>query len=253
MVVGLGMWTLLGCAPPTIVARDPPYPPVDSTGCAEGMVAVAGGSFTMGHSKAAATVASFCMDRSEVTVDLYMTCVKAGACSAEHINSYSADGRAFSDEYRCNASRPGQGNHPMNCVAWEQAVAFCEAQGNRLPTEEEWEWAARGGARGTTYPWGNHEEWNQRDRRFCGLDVPNLDGTCAVGSFPSGDSPHGIHDLAGNVWEWTATNYDTRDRVIRGGSWMLRGLWFVSATFRYGYAPVVRASDLGFRCVRSRP
>jgi formylglycine-generating enzyme required for sulfatase activity len=260
-VVGLGLWSLLGCTPRPVVRCQPTEPlKLAGAGCPEGMVGVAGGSFAMRNPKDAktkdlVTVANFCMDRAEVTVNRYLACVHEGKCSAQHLDSSSADGKSFSFERRCNAPLSGQGNHPINCVSFEQAATFCDAADGRLPTEEEWEWAARGGACGRDYPWEPARWWESStlEGRVCWLRNPGLDGTCAVGSFPAGDSPIGIHDLAGNVWEWTASKYDTEERVIRGGSWMLRDTSAVKASFRYGYAPAVQDSDLGFRCVRNIP
>src|SRR5262249_22284856 len=133
----------------------------------------------------------------------------------------------------CNYGVPGRGDHPINCVDWLQADAFCKAYGKRLPTEEEWEWAARGGARGTTYPWGDEPPGKQVcwDGEGSELGKGSRQLTCAVGSHRAGDSPLGIHDLAGNVWEWTSSIHTAEARVYRGGGWSA------------GDAPGVRASD----------
>jgi formylglycine-generating enzyme required for sulfatase activity len=240
-------------AVPAVVVSGPPPQAVPvaqgGAGCPEGMVAVSGGSFKMGQRKDQVSVASFCMDRSEVTADRYAMCVKAGRCSDQHLGEWSADGSSFSASAKCNYGKAGRGNHPMNCVDWGQSATFCNADGSRLPSEEEWEWAARGGARGTTYPWGNTDP----DFQLCWSGVSKRDGTCAVGSAPGGDSPLGIHDLAGNVWEWTSGKYDANTRVRRGGGEDNDFPSSVRAAVRVEDWPAVRGGGLGFRCARNLP
>jgi len=110
----------------------------------------------------------------------------------------------------------GKADHPVVLVTWHDAVAFAEWADLRLPTEQEWENAARG-TDGREYPWGN--EW--RDNH-CNTSETGLKKTCPVGSYsPQGDSPYGCVDMSGNVWEWTNSWYDETEagRVLRGGSW----------------------------------
>jgi formylglycine-generating enzyme len=116
------------------------------------MVAIPGGSFAMGESHRKVTVAHFSLDTTEVTVGSYAACVASERCSVASLGNF------------CNAGKPGNEAHPINCVDWNQAVAYCAATGKRLPTEEEWEWAARGGERGWTYAWGDDPPGDQ----FCG-------------------------------------------------------------------------------------
>jgi len=155
-------------------------------------------------------VAEFRMDLTEVTVAAYRACVDAKKCSAP--DTFHA---------ACNWGRAGQDRHPVNCVTWDQAREFCNWAGKSLPTEAQWEYAARG-TDGRTYPWGNDEPTN----RACWLRR-EWRGTCEVGSFSPGDSPFGVKDMAGNVFEWTESHYsenyskprDVDARVIRGGTW----------------------------------
>jgi formylglycine-generating enzyme required for sulfatase activity len=206
--------------------------------CPAGMVAVGGGKLER-PGRGAAGVRTFCLDRTEVTVDAYAACASVGACSAQELECGNA----------ATWGKKGLGSHPINCVTWAEAETFCREHGKRLPSEEEWEWAARGGRRGSTYPWGE----DPPARRACWDGDGNDKGkglrkaTCAVGSYPSGRSAEGIQDLAGNVREWTSTAHD-RHRVLRGGSWGDSLPEFLATDFRGWNAPDERIELLGFRC-----
>lgn len=139
-----------------------------------------------------------------------------------------------------------RGDHPMNCVDWMAADAFCKWKGQRLPTSNEWEWAARGGPRGTLYPWGADAPKGQ----LCWSGIAKNGSTCGVASFVAGNDPNGISDLAGNVGEWTADVQPgiTTRHIARDGS------WFETSPSDFGWQRVryvkseVRNNGLGFRC-----
>ena len=191
--------------------------------CPDGMLAVRGSSRE-------GLDYGFCMDRTEVTVAAYRACVNAGACAPPE-----------NDEYRNNWVQSGRDQHPVNYVDAAQADAFCAWRGGRLPTEAEWQFAAQG-PDGRTYPWGEDAPSSQ-------LCWNRQDGTCSVGSFPAGQSPFGLDDMAGNVWEWTSSS-ENSNRVLRGGGWVSNDAARVRAADRIGLAPSVRRNFLGFRCAR---
>jgi formylglycine-generating enzyme required for sulfatase activity len=220
-------------------------PAAGTGGCPAGMMKVAGGSFKMGDRGDQVTVDGYCLDVTEVTVEAYASCTTGGKCS---------DSGLSCDSTYANWGKAGRGTHPINCVDWNQSDAYCKAQGKRLPTEEEWEWAARGGEKGTTYPWGNEAPGRQLcwDGEGSDLGKGNRQSTCPVGSYAAGDAPQGIHDLAGNVWEWTSTVYESGPgRVYRGGGWYNVDPSYLRAAFRLGSSPSYRNNNLGFRCART--
>ncbi len=175
------------------------------------MVEVPGGPFQMGDKKSLHTVevAGFKIDTTEVTVAAYAECVTAGQCT-----------KPDSDSGYDNWGKADRAQHPVNSVDWHQATAYCTWKGKRLPTEQEWEKAARG-TDGRIYPWGNQAA-------TCDLAVMNKGGlgcgresTWPVGSKPAGASPYGALNMSGNVWEWTSdgSSQNEKHRVNRGGSW----------------------------------
>ncbi|MFC1806042.1 formylglycine-generating enzyme family protein [Planctomycetota bacterium] len=142
---------------------------------------------------------------------------------------------------------PGEESHPVVWLSWFDATACAEWAGKRVPTEDEWEYAARG-TDGREYPWGS-----QFDADRCNCRPTGLGGTSPLESFPTGVGPFGCHDMAGNVWEWTDSWRDEGQerRVLRGGSWG-SGSMSVRACFRGGDLPTYWSNGYGVRCALSR-
>jgi formylglycine-generating enzyme required for sulfatase activity len=189
---------------------------------------------------------AFWIDRTEVTNDMYRQCVTMKICSEPaHSPRYDME------EY---------GNHPILGVSWDQAVDYCAWTRRRLPTEAEWEKAARG-TDGRLYPWGNEAP----NKNLLNFDH-QVDDTVEVGNYPAGASPYGVLDMAGNVWEWTSDGYDegyyvdspsenpqggesVNQRVLKGGSWNTQAHNVRSAN-RFWAFPGRNDTD-GFRCAMS--
>jgi formylglycine-generating enzyme required for sulfatase activity len=218
------------------------------------MVYVLAGEFIMGSDEGdideqpmhTVYLDAFYIDRTEVTNAQYRECAEAGACSQPQDTVWYND--------------PNRAEHPVVWVSWCQANDYCRWAGERLPTEAEWEKAARG-TDGRTYPWGEGIDCDRAQYSECG------GGTVPVGSKPQGASPYGALDMAGNVWEWVADWYDSgyysrspgrnppgpdygRYRVLRGGSWY-DGQRDARCAIRFLYNPWIRFNDVGFRCARS--
>lgn len=144
-------------------------------------------------------IGGFSLDKHEVTVAQYQACMAGGGCTAATSNSANLG---------CNLDAPGRTNHPINCVTWTQANSYCLWAGKRLPTDAEWEYAARGldnSAEPRFYPWGSAAPncslavYQDEAGNGCGQKA-----TWPVCSKTAGNSPQGLCDLAGNVWEYTS-------------------------------------------------
>ena len=208
---------------------------------------------------------AFWIDQTEVTVGQYHQCVDAGVCGhPEPAVNPMNDGSATRQSYYDNENYY---DYPVIFVNWSQAKTYCEWAGRRLPTEAEWEKAARG-TDGRLYPWGN-EEPNPSLLNYDGI----IGDTTRVGSYPAGASPYGALDMAGNVWEWVNDWYDPQYYskspkqnpsgpetgyffINRGGSFK-KSEHSVRSTYRHWYIPPLLGSQIvahsydGFRCAVS--
>jgi formylglycine-generating enzyme required for sulfatase activity len=252
-------------------AATPPHPPP------VGMVLIRAGTFMMGADDGykrenwthrtmgpvngdqekpvhRVSLSAFYLDKHEVTVKEYQRCVAAGECEAVD----DAD-KLFSGT-SCNGTRSDRPKDPINCLPWDYAAKYCGWVDKRLPTEAEWEYSARG-TESRTFPWG--EEVPTASRAV--VEGLVLDGrTAPVCSKPGGNTPEGVCDLAGNVWEWVSDWYGTyssdaqtdlrgpekgTERVYRGGSFSEPGS--VRASLRDKLDPRAHGNLMfGFRCAR---
>jgi formylglycine-generating enzyme required for sulfatase activity len=264
---------LVGCGKVDSTTAPALTPQNTQTRPADGMVMVyvPGGEFTMGtgwNLEAPAHTVEldhFWIDQTEVTNAQYSQCVEVGACYAP---TTCAWGEPTYDDV-------SKADHPVICVTWQAAHMYCEWVGGRLPTEAEWEYAARG-PQGAIYPWG--DDFDGTRLNFCDANCPRDDQkdadyddgyveTAPVKSYPSGASWCGAQDMAGNVWEWVADWYGPYpsvpqtnptgaesgdERLIRGGSWYdCDEHGFLRTDNRHPYDPRDYNYLIGFRCVVS--
>lgn len=261
--------TCAGCHRPTTAGEETRVlPPIDGRprksksadqplALKDGMMQIPAGPFIMGYDKRhpdegpmhVATIAHpYWIDQFEVTNAAYRRFVKTG-------------GGRPPDHWLGGDFEPGQERLPVAYVTWHDADAYCTWAGKRLPTEAEWEKAARG-TDGRLFPWGDTFDAAKSNspQRALGHLMP-------VGSFPQGKSPYGLLDVSGNVWEWTASwyqpypgnthasvNYGEQYKVVRGGSFVDCSFYrcgLSAPTFNRGFFKrETKNSGFGFRCAR---
>ena len=250
------------------------------------MVPIPAGTFRMGSDDPEADndeqpvhtvyVDAFYMDKYEVTNAQYQKFVLANTdWQKGQIDRAFHDG-FYLKHWNGNDYPSGESNHPVVFVSWYAAMAYAGWAGKQLPTEAEWEYAARGGLSGKKYPWGDgidSSKANYGDND----DDTTVDSTTAVGKYPK--NGYDLYDMAGNVWEWCLDEYNAdfyaisprdnpfsegnspdwvtgsftsvKTRVLRGGSW-IKGPWNVRVANRVRHSPTFAGSSIGFRCVRSQ-
>jgi eukaryotic-like serine/threonine-protein kinase len=280
-----------------------PATPSAPAACPATMKMVPGGTFGMGSDddgfalwKPAheVTLDTYCLDVHEVTVADYQTCVDGGGCNAadnrpDYPQPASHSAEAHSQQLSafaelCNAGKPSRSDHPINCVDWHRASTYCDQLGQRLPTEAEWEYAARG-TDGRSFPWGNDAgnesymnaggtEWKAW---LAGHSLPQpsglmfeaddgYPGTAPVGRYPRAQTQRGHMDMVGNVWEWTSDWYavypaqaqrnpkgpDAGERkAIRGGGFNGEFALWMKPAARYHQLATASVHAVGFRCAKT--
>jgi formylglycine-generating enzyme required for sulfatase activity/serine/threonine protein kinase len=286
-----------GAAPASSAASD-----LTAGKCPKGMAYIPAGDFFMGSDDDAAEkdekpahkvrLGAYCLDVTEVTVAAYHQCSDRSAClRAGKENRWPGITPLQRKTYDplCNENDPvAKANHPINCVDHAQSEVFCKDRGARLPTEAEWELAARGPEQ-RLYPWGDDAP-SAKLLNACGSECqawkkqhpdPNDDApasmyddddgffaTSPVGSFPKGASKYGLQDIVGNVWEWVSDFYGPytpakdmqvdpagpkkgKSRVLRGGAWNGADKSWVKPAYRFAASPDSRGYAFGFRCAKS--
>lgn len=289
-VTGIGVVIYLGLKKPGPELHDMPdlatpadgsvrveadmHPPLPIEAQEPGMIKIMGGAFMMGSPDYSderkpheVTVPTFWIDETEVTAEDFARYVSLDPKKRfpQHVGKRRS----------CNFINPKKQKHPMNCVAYDEAENYCKSLDKRLPTEAEWEYAARGREH-RTYPWGpeSPEDPGQKNRLCWVRNLKNGNlGTCEVGSVEKDRTEAGVKDLAGNVREWvdgwycpdgyedelppkngsnqTGCSHDKR--VVRGHSWGTDGdhTRHLRASSRHGFPPQTSYDTLGFRCAKS--
>jgi formylglycine-generating enzyme required for sulfatase activity len=257
----------------------PVHPPTERPSITDtNMILIPKGEFLMGSAEIDKNAGSeekpqhmvylsdYYIDLTEVTNGMYRVCVDAGACSEPQ------EGTSYTREYYYDNTE--YDDYPVINVDWYQARTYCEWRGSRLPTEAEWEKAARG-IDGRIFPWGN--SFDGKLANFCDNSCPfdwtdkNVDDgypdTSPAYSYPSGASPYGLLNMAGNVYEWVQDWYldtyyqnspfenplgppDDEYHVVRGGSWS-DGSIGLRVAYRSTNAPTDYSGSIGFRCASS--
>lgn len=262
-------------APPS--ASSSSAAPVASAAAPPGMVLVPAGTFTMGKdtegkgdrpAHRVKITHAYYIDRLEVSVEAYAACIDAGACTARIVHLK----KNASGLWGCNVEKD-RTSHPANCIDRKQAAAYCAFVKKRLPTEAEWEYAARGDDE-RDFPWGNTAPASCAFAVVSGMTggCGDRKGTSAAGTTTEGKSPFGALDMGGNVWEWVADDYapypadevtdpmvtltateDSAPRgVLRGGSWDY-GPQAAKTTYRLPFVTEAGNASIGVRCALSLP
>jgi len=280
----------------------PPVVPVPPPRCPDDMALIRGGKFFMGtdaehpalrtaNPAHRAEVEDFCLDLTEVTLGAYRECSSKGECKRAYRDSFWPQKDADEQDWNlqrsatsplCNENYSDRDDHPVNCVTWYQADDYCKWRGATLPTEAQWEYAARG-SDGRVYSWGDQKPDSEL-MNGCGLEcstwrknaglseTPILyeiddgyPGSAPVGSFPAGRAEAGLLDMAGNVFEWTHDHHrpyadldklnpehaETTERVIRGGAFNSFMPEFADPALRFPQSQDAHTHGIGFRCART--
>ncbi len=221
------------------------------------------GEFTMGNDDeqvearpaSLVDVDTFYIDKYEVTNEMYDACVSEGVCRVPRLLGSSTRASYY--------NHPNFANYPVLYVDWTMAKTYCEWRGARLPTEAEWEKAARGAEDDRAYPWGGKLDCDHANHSGCVGD------TAAVSQYEKGKSPYGVYGMSGNVWEWTSSLYsfypynatDGREsldasgkRIARGGSWHIFGGTGggIRIDTRFMVDPVYYGAYIGIRCALTK-
>lgn len=246
----------------TIGMRFPMYPLISRLGDAPNpMVLIPAGEFIKGSDdrlpdegpQHSVRLDDYLIDRYEVT-------------NLQYKKFNDATARRSPAHWRNRTFPPGKADHPVTNVSWTDALTYCQWAGKRLPTDSEWEKAARG-IDGRTYPWGNSFDIARGNTPLRWSAIGTYGDTTPVGAFESGKSPYGLYDMSGNVWEWTASwyqpypgnthyseSYGERYKILKGGSWFDCSFYrcgISAPTFnRAFFSKKVKNDSFGFRCAK---
>lgn len=243
LLSGYGVVRLIGGA---ALPEGPPTPPADADDPLNPVILIEGGTFMAGNEHSGD---DGILDGPRSTVDEYYGPVAVGGFWIQRHEVTNAEYRRFDPSHGFAA---GEERHPVVNVTWEEALAYARSLGGRLPTEAEWEFAARG-VDSRKFPWGDEEP--TCEHAHYGACEPR--GTLPVMSRPGGATPESIHDLGGNAWEWVTPNWfedrmdfgNAETRRMRGGSWVEDEFFLRAANRNKGFFTGFRWNSVGFRVV----
>ena len=225
------------------------------------MVTIPAGKFTMGTDERLSDEGP----QHEVYLDAFKI-DKYEVTNLQYKKFIDETGRRSPSHFRNRTYPEGKVDHPVTFVSWQDAKAYCEWAGKRLPTDKEWEKAARG-TDGRTYPWGNDFAIENANTPIRWQSLDKFGDTLPIGAFPKGVSPYGLYDMSGNVWEWTESwyqaypgnktfseSYGERYKTLKGGSWFDCSFYkcgiSAPAYNRAFFAEKVKNDTFGFRCAK---
>jgi hypothetical protein len=205
--------------------------------CPANMVLIKGGTYTP-TAGTSMVLPDYCMDANETTAADFTLCVANGLCSVANVNVVA--------DARCFYGKAGKGTFPMNCLSTIGALEYCQKNGKHLPSEGEWEWAARGGPLGDIFPWGTDVP-DVGGLKLC-WNMASASGACDTRTHPSGNTPNGIYDMAGNVAEVVSTPFNATAQVAKGGAYTDTVAANVQVVARAAFSNSDANPSVGFRC-----
>ncbi|NUP04917.1 MAG: SUMF1/EgtB/PvdO family nonheme iron enzyme [Polyangiaceae bacterium] len=231
-----------------------------TTPCPDGMAFIPGGTLSTLERGRDVSIDGFCLDLHEISVAEYRACVREGRCeracpTCPEVPART-DWRSEEEDAKvsrfCNGGQDDREDHPVNCVSFDEAAAYCGAHDKRLPSGDEWEWAATSGPEVRPSPWGTPIVKDE----ICWGKPKKRAGTCARGSHPIDLTAQGVAEMGGHVSEWTTPpkRSSTKNPVrwIYGASWYAIDDGYARAGVGGMQMPARRAETVGFRCAAAR-
>jgi formylglycine-generating enzyme len=249
--------------PPQPLDRRPSSVARVESPCPFGMRWIPGGTLSTLARGRDVTIAGFCLDEREVTVGQFRACTEESGCRREckpgeecpaipKKTAWQSESVDTDVSRLCNGHAEDREGHPVNCVSIGEAQRYCAVHDKRLPTGDEWEWAATGGPERSASPWGSPVATDQ----ICWGKPKRRAGTCDEGAFASSDrTPQGVLDMGGNLTEWTTApaRSGAVGQTVRwayGASWYARDDGYARRALGGVQMPAERAETVGFRCAR---